>query len=91
MQAVGAGYMDALNGGCKGFLIEFLKVQYIGGCLQQNAFGNLLAGAIPFPFHVIGGAYPHRLGIGRSRRGDFAAVIAAALITAENAAEWVTP
>mgnify|MGYP004710037573 CR=1 FL=1 len=89
-QAVGAGHMDALNGGCKGFLIKFLKFQDIGSCLQQDSFGDLLAGAILFPYHIVGGAYPYRFGIGRSCHGDFTAVIAAALITAENAAEWVS-
>ena len=90
-QAVGASYMDAFNGGCKGFLIKFLKAKHISSCLQQDVFGDLLAGAILSPLHIVGSAYPHRFGVGRSCHGDFTAVIAAALITAENAAEWVTP
>ena len=89
-QAVGAGHMDALNGGCKGFLIKFFKSQDIGSRLLQNVFRNLLAGTILSPLHIVGSAYPHRFGIGRSSHGDFTAVIAAALITAENAAERVS-
>ena len=55
-QAVRAGHMDLLNSGCKGFLIEFLKAQYIGSRLQQNAFRDLLAGAILSPLHIVGSA-----------------------------------
>ena len=83
--------MDAFNGGCKGFLIKFLKAKHISSCLQQDAFGDLLAGTVFLSFGIEGGAYPHRFGIGRSCHGDFTAIIVAALITAENAAEWVTP
>ena len=90
-QAVGAGHMDAFNGGCKGFLIKFFKFQDIGSHLLQDVFRNLLAGTILSPLHIVGSAYPHRFGIERSCHGDFTAVIVAALITAENAAEWVTP
>ena len=89
-QAVGAGYMDAFDGGCKGFCIKFLKAKHISGCLQQDAFGNLLAGAVFLAFGIEGGANPYRLGIGCTCRGNFPAVIAAALIAAENTAEGVT-
>lgn len=57
--------MDAFNGGCKGFLIKFLKFQDIGSRLQQDAFGDLLAGTVFLSFGIEGGAYPHRFGIGR--------------------------
>lgn len=62
-QAVGAGHMDAFNGGCKSFLIKFLKFQDIGSHLLQDVFRNLLAGTILSPLHIVGSAYPHRFGI----------------------------